>query len=160
MKFIKNFDEFLNEKLKILRGSTDDETEEEYNRMTPDEALEWSVDNELPKYIKKSIVRGANANFKDYNGCTPLMYASYIGDLDLVKILIEKGADVNIKNIDKKTALMIATQYDHLEIIKILIENGVKINTKDIYGDSALTIASGYGFLEIYNYLKKHGAKE
>ena len=41
---------------------------------------------------------GANIEAKDYNGCTPLMLASYYGRENIVKILLNNGANIEAKS--------------------------------------------------------------
>ena len=62
----------------------------------------------------------------DENGETALHLASYWGDSEIVKMLIEAGADVNAVNKDGETALYWASLKGHQEIIKILKEAGAK----------------------------------
>ncbi len=48
---------------------------------------------------------GADVNYTDANGKTPLIIVSEWGHLDIVKKLLEKGADVNCKDANGKTAV-------------------------------------------------------
>ncbi len=49
------------------------------------------------------------------------MYASYIGNLELIKTLISQGADVNIKDKYGSTALMVALLQKQSEVAIHLI---------------------------------------
>lgn len=55
--------------------------------------------------IKKYIRRGANVNYINANGETPLIAAAHSGDSGAVNILLAKGADVNHRNFNGDTAL-------------------------------------------------------
>jgi len=75
--------------------------------------------------LKKLVSGGANVEAKDKYGNTPLIYASRLGFLEIVKYLIEEcNANVNVKNRDESTPLITASINGHLEIVKYLIENG------------------------------------
>ncbi len=51
---------------------------------------------------------GADVNYTDTNGKTPLILASEFGHLDIVKKLMEKDADVNCKDANGKTSIDLA----------------------------------------------------
>ncbi len=68
--------------------------------------------------IKKGV--GVNTIVNEYD-FTALMYASYIGNLELVKTLISQGADVNIKDKYGSTALMVALLQKQSEVAIHLI---------------------------------------
>lgn len=101
--------------------------------------------------------------FIGYNdGCgeTPLMKACHIGNIEVVKKLIENGADVNIREFSGRTALHHAVFYDELEsneevqmeIIKILLENGIDKNIEGYYHGTVLDCAKEYqleGFVKL-----------
>jgi ankyrin repeat protein len=72
--------------------------------------------SEIATYL---INRGANVNAKDGFGMTSLMWASYNGDVELVKLLLEKGADKNIE-VKGQTALSAAEEKGFTEIIELL----------------------------------------
>lgn len=52
---------------------------------------------------------GANINAKGLEDDTPLHDAAIVGNLKLVKLLVEKGADVNAKNRKGKTPCDVAS---------------------------------------------------
>ena len=61
------------------------------------------------------------------SGATPLMLASIIGHMEMVKLLINQGAgtDLNTKDfVYGWTALMQATFYGHQEVTKYLLKCG------------------------------------
>ena len=94
MNYIKKFNEFLNEELKHLPPPTDEDTEEEFNKLSPDDALWWSLDGDSPEYVKKAIKRGADINLKNknFNASTALFIAMYCGFNDISDYLKEHGA--------------------------------------------------------------------
>ena len=85
---------------------------------------------------------------------TPLIYASYSGNLPLAKFSVINGADINLKDENGTTALIMATTNGNLEIIKYLSdERGLEINAQDDNEKTALMYAAMSGNLEIVKYL-------
>lgn len=58
----------------------------------------WDGDIEKAKQL---ISAGANLNYQDRRGVTPLMLASASGHLELVKYLTEQGADISAGDYEK-----------------------------------------------------------
>jgi len=54
--------------------------------------------------------------------------ASFQGNIEIVKYLIEKGSNINQGRTNGTTPLYIASQNSHIEIVKYLIEKGSNIN--------------------------------
>jgi len=61
---------------------------------------------------------GADANAKDKEDTTALMFAAYGGQIEMVKLLLAKGAEVNVKDKEDTTALMFASFKGHAEVVK------------------------------------------
>jgi ankyrin repeat protein len=57
---------------------------------------------------------------KDSKHRTPLQVAAELGNVDVMKLLIEKGADVNAVNKDKSTALKLAKKYNKKDAVNFL----------------------------------------
>jgi ankyrin repeat protein len=56
----------------------------------------WAaVEAESVTRVKNALKAGANVNNEDEDGHTPLMSAAYLGNLDIVKLLVAAGADPN-----------------------------------------------------------------
>lgn len=69
-------------------------------------------------------LQGGNALWGFYS-FTPLMYAAFQGDLNLVKELVEKGADLNKKDeFFDSTALMWAASKGQNKIVEYLLKSG------------------------------------
>ncbi|WP_353278224.1 ankyrin repeat domain-containing protein [Wolbachia endosymbiont (group B) of Longitarsus flavicornis] len=69
-----------------------------------------------------------DVNAKDKYGWTPLYYAIYYNEPEMVEFFIDKGANIDIKNNNGKTPLEVANEYGKPKIISIfinkIIENG------------------------------------
>ncbi|MDH5656751.1 MAG: ankyrin repeat domain-containing protein [Spirochaetia bacterium] len=61
---------------------------------------------------------------KGFEGWTALMNACVLGDLEILKMLINAGADVNAENSAGGTPLYITMLYNHDEAARILMERG------------------------------------
>jgi len=73
---------------------------------------------------------------------SPLTYASYIGNLEVVNLLLNQGADVNNINSTNNTSAIIAAlskayKYNENRIViaELLFENGANINYRDRNGN-------------------------
>ena len=60
--------------------------------------IDDSIQSRLPEQAKMLIAVGANLNFQDRNGETPLVIAAMANSYDIVYALLEAGADPTIKN--------------------------------------------------------------
>ncbi|XP_078689091.1 uncharacterized protein LOC144920647 [Branchiostoma floridae x Branchiostoma belcheri] len=95
-----------------------------------------------------------NVNFYDPFGKTPLHRAAFLGDFEIVDLLIRAGADVNmlasssLPQVRSRSALHEASERgekDHRRIIQRLVQVGVNIGEKDGRGKTALDIMSERG---------------
>ena len=86
---------------------------------------------------------------------TQLMLASAMGNVEVVRELIERGADINQRGPRKSTALMFAAGGGHLEIVKVLVERGADIFAAEDGGWTAMRLAEEDGEDAIYDYLSK-----
>jgi hypothetical protein len=103
---------------------------------------------------------GADINAAEADdGYTALMWASYKGYLEVVRLLIEKGADVNAAETDDGyTALMWASQEGHAEVVKLLLDRGAQINIQSNIGLTAVMFSSCHGRIECARLLLQRGA--
>jgi hypothetical protein len=72
------------------------------------------------------LEHGADINTQNQDGCTPLYYASYFGELEVVRVLLEHGADVEVKYNDGETALQKAAEFGYDEVVELLRKHGAK----------------------------------
>ncbi len=70
--------------------------------------------------VKKLIELGANKEAQNDRGMTPLMCATYRGQVECVQYLIEQGVDKDAQNREGMTALHLAVFHDDTGCLKIL----------------------------------------
>lgn len=114
--------------------------------------------------VKELIEKGADVNFKDKDSMNALIWASYSGYNDIVKLLIENKTEINAKGrlctmCDNETALSLAASSGYLEIVKLLLNNGADIKFKTKDKKTALTAAISQGHIEIVKLLLEKGAE-
>ena len=69
---------------------------------------------------------GADANAKDDDGLTALMYAAMYAGADCVELLLAQGADPNAKSKSDLTALMLAI--GQTDKVRLLLAKGANVN--------------------------------
>jgi len=118
-----------------------------------------AVNRENVNATRKLLNNGANVNQNNGNGRSPLMQASFIGNSELVKLLLAKGADVNKADSDGNTALHFATVENYLDITRLLLAApGIQVNKVNKDGETPLIVASQAGDDEIVEALLAKGA--
>ena len=70
---------------------------------------------------------------------TPLIRASYDGNVLLAKLLLKYGAQVDLQNNDGWSALMAASQNGHTEAVTLLHEYGCLLYTSPSPRDATLS---------------------
>jgi len=92
---------------------------------------------------------------------TPLILASSLGNIRLVRLFVEHGADVNYGNgrSGYLTPLMYAAMAGHEEVVIYLLAKGADVEMHTSSNDmTALMIASDYGKINIVKILLAAGA--
>jgi ankyrin repeat protein len=131
MRNIKRYTEHLRES-----SSQNDEITDEFLHLLE---IGLATPNDVRKYLEEGVDVNA-ANPKD--GSTGLHYSSAIGDVGVMKALIEAGADVNARGPHGGGPLHKVILTRNSEAMDLLIDNGASINAKDDYGQTPLLIAA------------------
>jgi ankyrin repeat protein len=92
---------------------------------------------------------------KDRGGKSALHTAVALGNLNVVKILIELGANPKTRESDGKTPLHNCTSP---EIAELLLAHGAEINARDSLGQSPLLLTTFKDRVEMLRVLVAHGA--
>lgn len=79
--------------------------------------------------INELLAKGANINYKDESGWTPLMYAAHGGHPIIAQHLISKGAR---KDISGSWGVFVKKNYTPLEIAQYHLDTYTRISQRDI----------------------------
>src|SRR5262249_5494578 len=143
--------------------------------------------------IKKLLDKGAGVNARmwnnlmmakdgqrqgwNYMGATPFMVAAKIGDLEVMKLLLDHGADPRISNVENENALMVAAGVglfnpgedsgsnpenlpERLEAVKLCVKLGLDVHTLSVPdNENALHGAAYLGDPKLVQYLVDQGIK-
>ncbi|WP_310557261.1 ankyrin repeat domain-containing protein [Flavobacterium sp.] len=93
------------------------------------------------------------------DGFTALVLATYRGNNEVAKLLIESGADINSSS-SMGSPLMAAVVKGNNEIAKILLEKKANPNLADANGMTALIYAVQFQNVEILDLLLKYNANK
>lgn len=85
-------------------------------------------------------IEDANTARSD-NNKTILMYASWVGNIDAVKHLVDLGANVNAPDSSNATALHLAIWKDHTDIALFLLQKGATSTAMSVDGMAPNDIA-------------------
>ena len=90
----------------------------------------------------------------------PILVAADMGNVDLVRILLDKDPNINLKNYEGQNVLHVAasSKNSSFELIGLLIERGSILDERDHYRKTALHYAAENGNLEAVNPLVIFGA--
>ena len=100
-------------------------------------------------------------NVKDINAASPgrkrtaLHRAAFIGELNIVKLLVAKGADVNVADADGTTPLSCAALEGNLDVVKCLMLHGAKPSA--FAGWGPLHAAAVRNHVDVLQWLLAHG---
>jgi len=78
--------------------------------------------------ISTLLAHGANADATDRDERTAVIYATRLGDLDTLRVLVEAEAFVRTRDRFHKTALFYAVEANRRDIVRYLTDNGALIS--------------------------------
>ncbi|KAM8954066.1 E3 ubiquitin-protein ligase HACE1 isoform 2-T2 [Pelodytes ibericus] len=91
------------------------------------------------------LKRGANPNYQDISGCTPLHLAARNGQKKCMSKLLEFNADVNICNNEGLTAIHWLAVNGRTELLHDLVQHVLNVDVEDAMGQTALHVACQNG---------------
>ncbi len=110
--------------------------------------------------VSSLLSKGADINFKNMMGGTPLHTALSNRQDAIAELLIAKGADVNARDKRGQTPLSLAAGAGQKGIVEQLLARKADVNVITGPGENALSVAKKGGHTEIAELLVKNGAKE
>lgn len=126
------------------------------NQKTPLHLALESGHEAIARYL---IGQGADINLKDKDKNSPLHNASYLGNLEIMDLLLKKGsASLNEGNFRGQTPLHFACERGHPDVVIRLLDAGGDIEARDLQGRTPLMTTVTSKNMEVVNALLKKGA--
>ncbi|HLG56194.1 MAG TPA: ankyrin repeat domain-containing protein [Vicinamibacterales bacterium] len=104
------------------------------------------------------IAKGANVNQAQADGTTPLHWAVYRIDRELVEALLKKGARADVVNRYGASPLAEAVRVANVELVAMLLEAGANANVANDDDQTALMLAARTGNVAVAKLLVQQGA--
>ncbi|MGH8150064.1 MAG: ankyrin repeat domain-containing protein [Steroidobacteraceae bacterium] len=122
-------------------------------------ALDWAAYRLDEPMVEALLKHGADPDFMNNLGSSPLVEAVKAANLPLVKRLLKAGAHADEANPDGQTPLMLAARTGVLPIVKLLVRHRANVNARERWrGQTALMWAAAQGHADVTRYLVRHGA--
>ncbi|GLH11160.1 Protein fem-1 homolog CG6966 [Gryllus bimaculatus] len=115
------------------------------------------------KDIRELVDSGADVNYTDKDGFTPLLRAlcNLTPNTAVVSLLIDKGADISVVDSRGAAAMHFAAIYDCTgRCLKVLLGFGGNVNARDEQGVTTLHVAAGYDHVQVVELLLEAGARK
>jgi len=109
--------------------------------------------------VGKQLTSGINANIKDADGDSVLLYAANNGKLDVVRLLLQNHADPNLGS-PYGISLLKRAGIEHSEVVDNILDEGADANRVDERGRTLLSYAcNSIRYSKVVTTLLKHRAK-
>jgi ankyrin repeat protein len=114
--------------------------------------------------VKLLLEKGINIRLKRKDGCTALHTASYYGQIDIAKLILETNISIlEVTNIDGMTPLFLALmgvqdeRQENEAMVKFLLDQGANIDAQTIHKTTPLHFAAGmiYESIKDFNSIVK-----
>jgi ankyrin repeat protein len=80
--------------------------------------------------IREFVESGAEVNYRNATGWTPLMWAAHEGNVPIIEYLLSKGADVSAVNYSGVSALACAGLEGECRAIEVLLAAGASVDVR------------------------------
>ena len=100
-----------------------------------------------------------DVNAADPDGSTPLLWATYKVDHEMVRALLKKGAKAKVTNHYGSSPLIEAVKLGDVELVRMLLDAGADPDSPNQDDQTALMLSASVGSLPIAEMLIKRGAK-
>ncbi len=108
--------------------------------------------------VRQAIAGLETVDIRDLDENTPLIRASFLGNTNLVRMLLGHGADANAVNKRGWCGLHFAAQENRGDIAKLLVDAGAIVDLRDLDGNTPLSNAVFSSAKEIIVFLLASGA--
>ena len=71
----------------------------------------------------------------------PICRATYLGNKNIVNLILKFGGDVNLRSTHKRTPIMWASFRDNTKMMEFLLEHGADVSLEDENGFNCLDLA-------------------
>ena len=115
-------------------------------------------DGQRAAALRALDARDVDVNAAQGDGTTPLHWAVYKIDRELVAELLEHGAKADVTNKYGSSPLAEAVKLADLELVRQLLDAGANVESPNGDGQTALMLAAHIGALDIARVLVEHGA--
>lgn len=122
--------------------------------------LLWASATGRSDAVSVALKLGADINYRNFRGITPLMDAATNGHKETLRLLVSNGAHLDTRMSDGRTALSKTAQAGQTECLKELLLSGADVNAggRD-EGSTPLMEAAMVGKTESVKVLLQHGAR-
>ncbi|MEJ2719372.1 MAG: ankyrin repeat domain-containing protein, partial [Deltaproteobacteria bacterium] len=105
--------------------------------------------------VREILEKGADIESHGRRGSwSALIYASYRGHRDVVKLLLKRGACIGCGNVP----LIWSARGGNPQVVRLLLDSGAPVDQRDSRGYTALTWASAMGWAATADLLLERGA--
>lgn len=105
-----------------------------------------AVKDRCPGVVRELLDRGADINEEDGHSWTPLLWAAYGDDPEMIDLLLDKGAALNKTSSEGNTALHITTIHYREKGLRMLLQRGANLDQKNNNGATPFDMAEERGF--------------
>ena len=131
--------------------------EEKQRKISCSSQLILVAGNNDKNAVMTLLEQGADINYQDSDGKTPLSNAIINGNADIASLLLEKGADIDVLY-EEKPLVFCAIENDNKELVELLIEKGANIECEHEKEYTPLFYATCNNKIDIVSLLLEKGA--